>query len=109
MMARFTSALAALRVGTALCLISAPAVAQERTQAEIIKAKMRELAVLSGSWNVAYTFHRGPGPSDDTHEVGVEVVSWTLDSTYLRGETERHPVRNTANRRLQLTMLTFNP
>jgi hypothetical protein len=92
-----------------LTALATAALAQNRSRAQIIRDKMHELAVLSGSWEATYTFHSREGPRHDDQEIGTQVVSWALDTTYLLGETERHSPGNASKRRLQLTLLTWNP
>ena len=59
-----------------------------------IRQQMSKLAPLVGKWNVASTFHRKDGV---TEQVGTWSVSSVLDDTYLEFQTERH-TKDTPNR-----------
>jgi hypothetical protein len=92
-----------------LCSLSDSASAQVRLRAQTIKDRMRDVSALVGSWEATYAFHSGQGLGHDTQEVGTQVVTWALDSTYLKSETERHRSDDPHSRRLQLWLLTWNP
>ena len=71
-----------------------------------IRQQMSKLAPLVGKWNVAATFHRKDGV---TEQVGTWSVSSILDDTYLEFQTERH-TKDTPNRSAKVFWyITFNP
>jgi hypothetical protein len=70
---------------------------------------MRDLQVLAGAWSADVVFHDRQAPDHNTRQVGNYVVSWALNDTYLRWESERHNPTDTLKKQRMLTMLTYNP
>src|SRR5262252_3795062 len=71
-----------------------------------IRAGIRQLAPMVGSWKTVWDFYEKDGV---TEEVGTTEINYVLDETYLQLVVERHNPANPARNKKMITYITYNP